>query len=606
MTMTVQCTMRLSIVPQVRVVILALIVAVAVPAYVAAQHTTPYANGIRMFRAERWAEAVALFEQARAAKREETGRVQVSGNNTEAYRPSYFIGEALFRMGNCPAALQAWAQAEQWVQGDRSYLTRISEGRQKCPPAPVAPDAALLRALNEAESVQKEAATARQVAMAGSTDPAVAEAIKSQAALQDTAQRTLVAAEARLAEARQGRSAAAAADAVRQFRAATAQFNDLSQRIKTALGARADANNRFDTLRATAQQSLDQAAAALASASAAGASGAPLQTPQAQLANARAAFEQAVRTRALDDLQGVVATANTSRDAFQAAEAAARRQLQAGTAGARAAVADADALQRRLGELLRGGAPSAEAADATARLRRAADQIAAAAPSAADVEAANIAATSARQIFQREIDALVAGQFNTAVADAQVRLDAAGREFGRLQAMLRSDGVTAAPEETRSAAAISRRLAGAQDVFERGRRDRSVPDLVEAQQAADSITGDIAKLLLPLQARLAEASGIPSELNLAAREFFAGRYDVARDALTRVQMAQLTAPVRLQASLFRAASLFGLYVRSGERDSSLREAAAAAVNECRKLMPAYTPDGNAFSPRFIKFYQSPW
>jgi hypothetical protein len=54
--------------------------------------------------------------------------------------------------------------------------------------------------------------------------------------------------------------------------------------------------------------------------------------------------------------------------------------------------------------------------------------------------------------------------------------------------------------------------------------------------------------------------------------------------------------------LFRAAALYALYVRSDERDQSLRTRALTEIEQCKQLNPAFAPDAKAFGPRFIGFF----
>jgi hypothetical protein len=57
-------------------------------------------------------------------------------------------------------------------------------------------------------------------------------------------------------------------------------------------------------------------------------------------------------------------------------------------------------------------------------------------------------------------------------------------------------------------------------------------------------------------------------------------------------------------SVFRAASLYALYVRSGETNQALRNDALGAIQRCKEIDPSFQPDPRAFSPRFVSFFQS--
>jgi hypothetical protein len=96
--------------------------------------------------------------------------------------------------------------------------------------------------------------------------------------------------------------------------------------------------------------------------------------------------------------------------------------------------------------------------------------------------------------------------------------------------------------------------------------------------------------------------GIVAPLEEGARFFFAGEYQQALDALGP---ADALTDVLLQhhVHLFRAAALYALFVRSGETNLQLRADALAEIERCRQLNPAFAPNPDIFSPRFITLYQ---
>ena len=66
----------------------------------------------------------------------------------------------------------------------------------------------------------------------------------------------------------------------------------------------------------------------------------------------------------------------------------------------------------------------------------------------------------------------------------------------------------------------------------------------------------------------------------------------------------MTGVPAFHAQLMRAASLYKLYIRSGEKDKSLLTRAVAAVEECRRQDSTFTPDSRVFDPRFVAFFQT--
>jgi hypothetical protein len=94
--------------------------------------------------------------------------------------------------------------------------------------------------------------------------------------------------------------------------------------------------------------------------------------------------------------------------------------------------------------------------------------------------------------------------------------------------------------------------------------------------------------------------GPPAELVQAARAYFDGRYRDAADILVRT--TPQSGPPAVQAYLFRAAARHALYLVGGKSDDALRRAALDDVSACRRLDRSFTPDPQAFSPRFVQFF----
>ena len=103
--------------------------------------------------------------------------------------------------------------------------------------------------------------------------------------------------------------------------------------------------------------------------------------------------------------------------------------------------------------------------------------------------------------------------------------------------------------------------------------------------------------------RLKQASSPPPEALIAgANAFFSADYEQvlelldARDLQSGRQAAH--------AQLFRAASLYSLWVASGEQEDQLRADASNAVQSCREEDITLVPLSKAFSPRFVEFFFS--
>ena len=136
-----------------------------------------------------------------------------------------------------------------------------------------------------------------------------------------------------------------------------------------------------------------------------------------------------------------------------------------------------------------------------------------------------------------------------------------------------------------------------------GRRG-SADDLREATTLAQSATDGF------LQARqLANdvMQRLKNELVSATTPYFAGNYAAAKTALSRLNYPDGDPGARFstQMRLFLAAASYAQYVVGGQRDLTLLKEAEANVRGCRRLAsPGFQPDPRAFSPRFIRFFNS--
>jgi hypothetical protein len=82
-----------------------------------------------------------------------------------------------------------------------------------------------------------------------------------------------------------------------------------------------------------------------------------------------------------------------------------------------------------------------------------------------------------------------------------------------------------------------------------------------------------------------------------------GDYQKALTALEPL-VGRSDVPMLLHAHVFRAASLYALFVRSGETNQTLRAQALAEIERSKQLNPSFQPNPRAFSPRFVNLYQT--
>jgi hypothetical protein len=185
----------------------------------------------------------------------------------------------------------------------------------------------------------------------------------------------------------------------------------------------------------------------------------------------------------------------------------------------------------------------------------------------------------------------------TAADDVDVSV---GERLSRLPRTAVPPSVTASRARARGALASARALVA-------GRAPASPAALIEAARQVQEATRALLTVRDEL-ARLAtsrltlEQRGISAALVLGTRRYLAGDYQAALSALNDPALVGEDAPFQAHAHAFKAASLFALFVRSGERTESLKEQARAEAKLCLGLTPGFQPDPRVFSPRFLAFF----
>jgi tetratricopeptide (TPR) repeat protein len=154
--------------------------------------------------------------------------------------------------------------------------------------------------------------------------------------------------------------------------------------------------------------------------------------------------------------------------------------------------------------------------------------------------------------------------------------------------------------------AIRKQIEAQRQRYERARKAEDVAgidgvknQLVEAHTALNTIIQAFGPLSL-------RDRGVSAGLEEGARMFLAGEYQkaiAALDPATGVDDAA-SPSLQLQAHLFRAASAFALYVRSGEGRQEWRTQALAEINRCKQIDATFEPSSQVFAPRFITLYKT--
>ncbi|HEY7192093.1 MAG TPA: hypothetical protein VH436_36345 [Vicinamibacterales bacterium] len=222
------------------------------------------------------------------------------------------------------------------------------------------------------------------------------------------------------------------------------------------------------------------------------------------------------------------------------------------------------------------------------------------------VQAANIS-------FNQVLDQLKKAQRSDLDQRLSVAVRSADEAFASISALMTTlesraaqtpDKIT--PEISTQRDALRKQIESQRQRFERARKAEDVPgidsvktQLTESQTALNRIIQAFGPLSL-------RDRGVSAGLEEGARMFFAGEYQKAIAALdpsTGVDDAA-SPTLQLQAHLFRAASLYALYVRSGESRQDLRTQALGEIDRCKQIDATFEPSPQAFAPRFITLYKT--
>jgi hypothetical protein len=99
-------------------------------------YRTAYKNALRAIDQEDWSGAAHVLAQLLARHPEDARtrkeQIRISGNYIEPYRPYYYLGLALQKLGDCPGALRQWEKEENLGPPQRDHREGISKGRAVC------------------------------------------------------------------------------------------------------------------------------------------------------------------------------------------------------------------------------------------------------------------------------------------------------------------------------------------------------------------------------------------------------------------------------------------------------------------------------------------
>jgi hypothetical protein len=152
--------------------------------------------------------------------------------------------------------------------------------------------------------------------------------------------------------------------------------------------------------------------------------------------------------------------------------------------------------------------------------------------------------------------------------------------------------------------AVQRQVAAARRRLDAAIRAESLSGIVDASRLASDASTQLDDLISTFGPLTLSDRGVHPALIEGARRFFAGQYQEALAALHPEGGFAPDIPLQLHVHLFRAASAYALFLRSGETNQTFRDQVLAEITQCRQLDSTFEPDRRAFTPKFIAVYRT--
>ncbi len=229
---------------------------------------------------------------------------------------------------------------------------------------------------------------------------------------------------------------------------------------------------------------------------------------------------------------------------------------------------------------------------------------------AATVNEALRAAQDATTVFNEVLDqatklvrATLEREFGEVAAAAAEALSFLDASFATLERLVVEKAALAAPDIGARRDALQKRVITLRRRVETAQKIQNIAGLRDAARLAVEVRGELDTMITSFGPPTLRDRGVRAALEDGARLFFAGEHQQALAALESSELSD--APLQLQVHLLRAATLYHLFVRSGEQDQTLRARAVTEIDECKRIDPGFQPDSRAFAPRFLSFYQNP-
>ena len=206
-----------------------------------------------------------------------------------------------------------------------------------------------------------------------------------------------------------------------------------------------------------------------------------------------------------------------------------------------------------------------------------------------------------------QVNKLARGEFELrlqqAVAAASEQFAFVGNSFATLERLVAEKPGMMLPAMSSERAALVKEQSGLQRRFDNARRTENLTGIQDAMRLALEARTRIDALIKAFGPATLRDRGVHAALEEGARLYFAGEYQQALSSLDPLGSAS-DVPLQVHVHLFRAASLYALYARSGETNQSLRSNVLAEIQRCKEIDPAFQPNPRAFSPRFLSLFQN--
>jgi hypothetical protein len=194
-------------------------------------------------------------------------------------------------------------------------------------------------------------------------------------------------------------------------------------------------------------------------------------------------------------------------------------------------------------------------------------------------------------------------RFQQTVAAASEQFSFVATSFATLERLIAEKPGSMTSEMSTQRESLDKSRTSLQRRLDNSRKTENLAGVEDAMRLAIDIRTKIDALIQMFGPATLRDRGVHPALEQASRLYFAGEYQQVLSALDPLGSA-IDVLLQVHVHLFRAASLYALYARSGETSQTLRADALAAIQRCKEIEPGFRPNAKAFSPRFISFFES--